>query len=339
MINQLRNHSTKEHTEQWTAPKDHKYPRDYGEKLLNRMGGVMTTEVSFFEGERTGQWTIAKECTCPSDYCKKSLTRLEGVITREVPFLEGERTGQRTVPKGCMYPSDYGKKSLNCLEGVEGEGSYLHWTGIADNYEVQRENSKKAIYRCNVMERNLHSVNMEVYVKRKDQLDKRESSEKSIYQIQCNHSVEKKLKPTLAMLCADYSDISEKSIIPLSEAREKEELKIPNNSVTEQTDKRDNVDLQQGWGKAVSFITNTSNKLSLCSALRSLAQILGVTRTGKTKENCSTKQSNLDRTNSISDSSFTFFLLQGLSVPFACIGSGDPVRVLRLYTTNTLDTL
>ena len=29
--------------------------------------------------------------------------------------------------------------------------------------------------------------------------------------------------------------------------------------------------------------------------------------------------------------------LQGLSVPFACVGSGDPVRVLRLYTTNTLD--
>ena len=31
--------------------------------------------------------------------------------------------------------------------------------------------------------------------------------------------------------------------------------------------------------------------------------------------------------------------LQGLSVPFACVGSGDPVRVLHLYTTNTLDTL
>ena len=30
-------------------------------------------------------------------------------------------------------------------------------------------------------------------------------------------------------------------------------------------------------------------------------------------------------------------LMQGLSVPFACVGSGDPVRVLRLYTTNTLD--
>ena len=31
--------------------------------------------------------------------------------------------------------------------------------------------------------------------------------------------------------------------------------------------------------------------------------------------------------------------MQGLFVPFACIGSGDPVRVLHLYTTNTLDTL
>ena len=31
--------------------------------------------------------------------------------------------------------------------------------------------------------------------------------------------------------------------------------------------------------------------------------------------------------------------MQGLFVPFAHVGSGDPVRVLRLYTTNTLDTL
>ena len=31
--------------------------------------------------------------------------------------------------------------------------------------------------------------------------------------------------------------------------------------------------------------------------------------------------------------------MQGLSVPVACVGSGDPVRVLRLYTMNTLDTI
>ena len=34
-----------------------------------------------------------------------------------------------------------------------------------------------------------------------------------------------------------------------------------------------------------------------------------------------------------------YLRLQGLFIPFACVGSGDPVRVLHLYTTNTLDTL
>ena len=145
MINQLGNYSTKEGTEQWTTTKDHNYLSDYGKKSLNHLGGVMTHEVSFFEGERTGQWTIPKECMCPSDYCEKSLTHLEGVITGEVPLLEGEPTGQRTIPKGCMYPSNYGEKSLNRLEGVEGEGSYLHWTGIADNYEVYHDSNNITI--------------------------------------------------------------------------------------------------------------------------------------------------------------------------------------------------
>ena len=31
--------------------------------------------------------------------------------------------------------------------------------------------------------------------------------------------------------------------------------------------------------------------------------------------------------------------VQGLSIPFACVGSSDPVRVLHLYTMNTLDIL
>ena len=66
--------------------------------------------------------------------------------------------------------------------------------------------------------------------------------------------------------------------------QENGELKVPSNSVVEKTDKTNNVDLQQGWGKAVLFITNTSNKLSLSSALHSLTQILGVTRKGKQKK-------------------------------------------------------
>ena len=161
------------------------------------------------------------------------------------------------------------------------------------------------------MERNLHSVNVELYIQRKDQLDEREGTEKSInhkQQIQCNHSVDKKLKPTLTTLCEVQCESSEKSIIQLRETRDNGELKVPSNSVVEQIDKINNVDLQQGWGKAVSFITNTSNKLSLSSALHSLMQIPGVTRKGKTKENCSIKQNDLNNMNYISDSSFTFFL-------------------------------
>ena len=73
------------------------------------------------------------------------------------------------------------------------------------------------------MERNLHSVNVELYIQRKDQLDERKGSEKSInlkHQIQCNHSVDKKLKPPLATLCEVQCESSEKSIIQLSETRE-----------------------------------------------------------------------------------------------------------------------
>ena len=232
-----------------------------------------------------------------------------GVKSGEVSSYEGEHTGQWTLPKESTYPSYYGEKSLNHIG--EGEGGYLQWTRIADNHEVKSNKCKKLLIGCNFMERNLHSVNMELYVQRKDQLDEREGSEKSInlkLQIQCNHSVDKKLKPMLATLREVQCESSEKSIIQPSETRENEELKVPSNSVVEKTDKTNNVDLQQGWGKAVSFITNTSNKLSLSSALRSLMQIPGVTRKGKTKENCSIKQNDLDNINSISDSSFTFFL-------------------------------
>ena len=44
-------------------------------------------------------------------------------------------------------------------------------------------------------------------------------------------------------------------------------------------------------------------------------------------------------TSSLAQKYANCFTVQGLFVPFACVGSGDPVRVLRLYTTNTLDTL
>ena len=82
----------------------------------------------------------------------------------------------------------------------------------------------------------------------------------------------------------------------------------PNNAVAERTDEINNVDLQHGWGKAVSLITYTSNKLSLSNALRSLAQIPVVAKIDGTKENDLGEQNDLDNAGFISDSSYTFFL-------------------------------
>ena len=82
----------------------------------------------------------------------------------------------------------------------------------------------------------------------------------------------------------------------------------PNNDVAKKTEELNKVDLQQGWGKTVSFITNTSNKLSLTNALRSLAQIPVVTKIDRTKENDLGEQNDLDNVDLISDSSYTFFL-------------------------------
>ena len=59
----------------------------------------------------------------------------------------------------------------------EGEGGYLQWTMKADNHEIQSDKSKKSLIRCDVLERSLHNVNMELYIQKKDQLDEREGSE------------------------------------------------------------------------------------------------------------------------------------------------------------------
>ena len=208
-INRFGIHSATGHTGQWTIPRKCNYPSDNGKNSLNHSRGVEGCEVSSYQGQHAGQWTIPRKCTYPSDDGENACNRLGGVESCEVSSHEGQHTGQWTFP--CRYPSDYCKKSLNRLESVgeckvslyEGKGGYLQWTRKADNHEVQSDKSEKSLICCDAMERNLHSVNVEGYIQRKDQLDKRDS-EKLInhkHQIQCDQSVDKKLKPTLTTLC------------------------------------------------------------------------------------------------------------------------------------------
>ena len=81
-----------------------------------------------------------------------------------------------------------------------------------------------------------------------------------------------------------------------------------NNDVTKKTEEFNKVDLQQGWGKTVSFITNTSKKLGLTNTLHSLAQIPVVTKIDRAKKNELGEENDLDSVGFISDSSYTFFL-------------------------------
>ena len=85
---------------------------------------------------------------------------------------------------------------------------------------------------------------------------------------------------------------------------------LANNPEVKQTDEINSLDLQQGWGKAVSFITNSSNKLRLSSVFRSLAHIPVVTKNIKVEENSTVEANDLNNVNYISEtnSSFTFFL-------------------------------
>ena len=92
-------------------------------------------------------------------------------------------------------------------------------------------------------------MNVELYVQKKDQLDEKEGSEKSINlkpKIQCNHNMDKDFKPTLAMLCEVQCESSKKSIIWPSVTRNNDKLKVSNTSIVEKTNKTNNIDLQQG---------------------------------------------------------------------------------------------
>ena len=84
---------------------------------------------------------------------------------------------------------------------------------------------------------------------------------------------------------------------------------MENNPEVQQTEEINSLDIQQHWGKAVSFITNTSNKLCLSSALHSLVQIPVVAKNGREEKN-SVQSNYLNNINDISEPSlsFTFFL-------------------------------
>ena len=190
---------------------------------------------------------------------------------------------------------------------------------------MSSEESQKLIIRCSTLTENKQKMNLTHYSKGDYQLSGGNSNEKSINH-KCQAIGDQTLegsKATTVKLYEIESRSSENSINQWKKSDEKQLDQMvtpvhiptcmcyqtdPNNEVTKKTDESNKIDLQQGWSKAVSFITNTSNKFNLANTLRSLAQIPVVTKIDNTKENNVGEQSDLDNVGFISDSSYTFFL-------------------------------
>ena len=283
------------------------------EKSINRVFEVNTVHM-----------TRKKECTD-----EKNREELINRLRNERPVGHAVRW---TIAEKCMFPSDDSEKSLNHLgDGKNsavlsygGKGSHTEMD--ADSNEILSEKGEKSIVRCSTLKGNLQEMNFTSCIQGEYQSNEGISSEKSINhtnQVENYQGVKENPKTMIVTLCKPQCKSSEKSIIQLKRSDKKQMDQIvtpvhipactwyrtdPNNAVAERTDQINNVDLQHGWGKAVSFITNTSNRLSLSNALCSLAQIPVVAKRDGTKENDLGEQNDLDNDGFISNSSYTFFL-------------------------------
>ena len=163
-----------------------------------------------------------------------------------------------------------------------------------DNFKVQSNKSENSLIRYvhnSTPNGDVQGVKVERYILTRDRIGEKVSSEKSInciHQKQYNQVLNENPMTMTVTLCKSQCESSKESIIQLGDSRcdgkQMDQMVTPvnipsvtcyqtviNNPEVEQTEEINSTDLRHSWGKAVSFITNTSNKLCLSSALCSLA--------------------------------------------------------------------
>ena len=191
---------------------------------------------------------------------------------------------------------------------------------------VGSEKGEKSITHCSTVTGSPQEMKVTPYGKVDYRLSEGKSSEEStnrIRQVEYKQGLKEDSKTMMIMWCGVQCRNS-KNLINQPKGTDEKQLDqmvtpvhIPactcyqtesNNDVAKKTIGFNKVDLQQGWGKTVSFITNTRNKLGLTNALCSLAQILVVTKIDRIKGNDLGEQDDSDSDALISDSNYTFFL-------------------------------
>ena len=194
-----------------------------------------------------------------------------------------------TETRRCEDSKD-SEKLLNRMRNEKGEallpyrGKERHTEMNTDNKRIASEKYQKSIIRYSMVKGNLQEMNWTSCIQKEYQLSEGMGSEKG---------------KKLIIRCSTVTGSpQEMKVTPYNS----------NNDVAKKTEEFNKVDLQQGWGKTISFITNTSKKLGLTIALRSLAQIPVVTKIDRAKENELGEENDLNSVGLISDSSYTFFL-------------------------------
>ena len=247
-----------------------------------------------------------------------------------VPYGGKERHTEMNTDNNRIVSEKY-EKSIIRYNTVKGNLQEMNWTSrIQEEYQlsegVDSEKGEKLIIRCSTVTGSPQEMKVTPYGKGDYRLSGGKSTEEStnrIRQAEYKQGLKEDSKTMTIMLCGVQCRNSENSINQPKGMDEKQldqmvtPVHIPtytcyqtdsNNDVAKKTEEFNKVDLQQGWGKTVSFITNTSKKLGLTNALRSWARIPVGTKIDRAKENDLGEESDLDSVGLISDSSYTFFL-------------------------------
>ena len=196
---------------------------------------------------------------------------------------------------GRCEDSKDGEKSLNCIGNKKCEtllpyGGKERYTEMnTDDKRIASEKYEKLIICCSTVTGSPQEMKVTPYGKGDYRLSGGKSSEESTNrtrQLEYKQGLKEGSKTMTITLCGVQCRNSENSINQPKRTDEKQldqmvtPVHIPtctcyqtdsNNDAAKKTEEFNKVDLQQGWGKTVSFITNTSKKLGLTNALHSLA--------------------------------------------------------------------
>ena len=278
----------------------------------------------------TVKWTETGRCEDSED-SEKSLNRMGNEKCETLlPYGGKERHTEMNTDNKRIASEKYEKLIIR-YNTVMGNLQEMNWTScIQKEYRLSEgmgsEKGEKSIIRCSTVTGSPQEMKVTPYGKGDYRLSGGKSSEESTNrtcQPEYKQGLKEDSKTMTITLCGVQCRNSKNSINQPKGTDEKQldqmvtPVHIPtctcyqtdsNNDVAKKTEEFNKVDLQQGWGKTVSFITNTSKKLGLTNALHSLAQIPVVTKIDRAKENELGEENDLDSVGFISDSSYTFFL-------------------------------